>query len=84
MPKDSSEKEMKECFNLFDRDSIGKVPRNDLGLMLRALGYHITDKHVEVLVEHQVWFLMFLASTLDGYISVSPRTSEKGLKSMLR
>lgn len=38
--------EIKEAFDLFDKDSEGTVLRREIGLILRALGYQITDRQI--------------------------------------
>lgn len=37
---------MKECFDLFDRDSDGRIEAAKLGEVLRSLGHIVTEKEV--------------------------------------
>ncbi|KAL0125420.1 hypothetical protein PUN28_004504 [Cardiocondyla obscurior] len=43
--------DIKEAFDLFDPDGTGKIPIKDLKVVLRALGFELTKKEIQTLVE---------------------------------
>ena len=39
--------EMQDCFNMFDRDGQGRVVKDKLGNMVRALGFNPTQQKID-------------------------------------
>eukprot|EP00927_Polykrikos_kofoidii_P062516 TRINITY_DN57328_c0_g1_i1.p1 TRINITY_DN57328_c0_g1~~TRINITY_DN57328_c0_g1_i1.p1 ORF type:complete len:144 (-),score=27.69 TRINITY_DN57328_c0_g1_i1:100-531(-) len=42
----ASEQEMKECFDMLDKNGVGQIKRSELGQALRSLGAVLTQKEV--------------------------------------
>ncbi len=39
-------REVKEAFDMFDRDKDGKINNNELNNVMKAIGYNLTEKEV--------------------------------------
>ncbi len=49
-PQDERFDEIKTIFSFFDKNATGKISADDLGTVLRAIGFNVTEKDVERLV----------------------------------
>jgi len=46
--------EIKDCFNLYDKDGNGKIPSDKLGTVVRSLGQNPTEAEVEDMVRNMI------------------------------
>ena len=42
--------EYREAFDVFDRDSDGKITTNELGVVMRSLGHNLTEDELQEMI----------------------------------
>mmetsp|Transcript_36304 Transcript_36304/g.67530 ORF Transcript_36304/g.67530 Transcript_36304/m.67530 type:complete len:143 (-) Transcript_36304:61-489(-) len=79
----SSEVEWKECFDLYDKDSDGKIKAAELGDALRSLGLVLTQKDVKELKE-EVGGDLVTWEKFKTLAAKKPRQPEKQAQTLLQ
>mmetsp|Transcript_52438 Transcript_52438/g.113589 ORF Transcript_52438/g.113589 Transcript_52438/m.113589 type:complete len:143 (-) Transcript_52438:72-500(-) len=79
----ASEKEWKECFDLFDKDKDGKIQDKELGESLRSLGQLLTQKEVTEMLKEAPGGLISW-DKFKEFAARKPRQPEKQQASLMQ
>lgn len=79
----ANEAEWKECFDLFDKDSDGKIKAAELGEALRSLGLVLTQKELSDM-KAEVGGDLISWEKFKGLVAKKPKAPEKQAQALMQ